>query len=298
MADGNLLIGTAGWSYPDWEGAVYPTRCSSADKLRVVADCLDCVEVNSSFYRPPTARMTANWAQATAGRPGFRFLAKAWQRFTHERATPWLPAEFALFADGFAPLREAGRLDAMLFQFPWSFRNESRSRDWLARIADSFTGWPVAVELRHDSWATETTTALFRQHGFTYCNVDQPALTHCIGSTAITTGATGYFRLHGRNAKNWFREKEEVYGARYDHLYAANELEELLRQMRRVAAKTARTFVVFNNHKDGQAFANALELKARTHLDTTVRAPSALLARFPHLCGTVAVMDGEQLRLV
>jgi len=287
----SLFIGTAGWSYPDWEGAVYPARCSGADKLRAVAECLDCVEVDSSFYRPPTARVTANWARLTSDRPQFRFLAKAWQRFTHQRDTTWSPAERDLFLDGLAPLRE--RLDALLFQFPWSFRNEPRNLDWLARIAEQFAGWPVAVEVRHDSWTPE----FFRERQLIYCNVDQPQLSHCLGPTEIATSATGYFRLHGRNAKNWFRE-ETVYGARYDYLYAENELDELLARMRRVAAKTQRTFAVFNNHKDAKAFANALQLKVRAQPEVVTRAPAALLATFPKLRGAVAAAGAEQLPLV
>lgn len=293
MTNGEIFIGTAGWSYPDWEGAVYPARCAPADKLRAVAEFLDCVEVDSSFYRPPTARTTANWLRVTAERPRFRFLAKAWQRFTHERGSAWSPAEFALFADGLAPLREAGRLDALLFQFPWSFRCEPRNLDWLARIADSFAGWPVAVEVRHDSWTPE----FFQERELIYCNVDQPQLSRCLGPTEIATSATGYLRLHGRNAKNWFRE-ETTYGARYDYLYGESELDELLRRMRRVAAKTQKTFAVFNNHKDAKAFANALQLKARAQPDAAVRAPAALVARFPHLRDAVAVSGAEQLPLV
>ena len=276
---------------------MYASGCKPADKLRAVAEFLDCVEVDSSFYRPPTARTTANWLRFTAERPQFRFLAKAWQRFTHERASAWSPAEFALFADGFAPLRESGRLDAVLFQFPWSFRNEPRNLDWLARIGDAFAGWPVAVEVRHDSWANENVPVLFRQRGFIYCNVDQPALSHCLGPTEIATGATGYFRLHGRNARNWFRE-ETVYGARYDYLYAESELDRLLARMRRVAVKTQRTFAVFNNHKDAKAFANALQLKLRAQPAAPARAPAALLARFPQLRGVAAAVGAEQLPLV
>src|SRR5437870_10030673 len=88
---GMIFIGTAGWSYPDWEGIAYP-KTKSAERLRTMARYLDCVEVDSSFYRPPTARMTAGWARATP--PEFRFLAKAWQRFTHERDSMWSQAEF------------------------------------------------------------------------------------------------------------------------------------------------------------------------------------------------------------
>ena len=288
-APGRILIGTAGWSYPDWEGIAYP---KTADRLRTVARYLDCVEVDSSFYRPPAARMAAAWAQAT--NPEFRFLVKAWQRFTHQRDTQWSPAEFDVFADGMAPLREAGRLDALLFQFPWSFRNDARNRDWLAGIADSFAGWPVAVEVRHDSWTPD----FIRERGLIYCNVDQPQLNHCLPPTEIATATTGYYRLHGRNVKNWFREKQDVYGGRYDYLYSEAELDGLLGKIRALAQKTKKTFVIFNNHKDAKAFSNSLQLKAALAPNFQVRAPATLVARYPALQGRVIAEGEQQLPLV
>lgn len=282
---GNLFIGTAGWSYPDWEGIAYP-KARAGDRLRLMAGYLDCVEVDSSFYRPPTSRMTARWAQATP--PEFRFVAKAWQRFTHQRDSKWSQADLELFLGGFAPLRD--RLDALLFQFPWSFRDTANNRDWLAKIADAFAEWPVAVEIRHDSWAD---VDFFRQHRLIYCNVDQPQLNHCVPATAIVTADTGYYRLHGRNATNWFRDNKDVYGARYDYLYTEAELAGLLPQIQAVAAKTKDTFVIFNNHKHGKAFANALQLKAALLPEATLRAPATLVARYPRLHGRI-ISDGDQ----
>src|SRR5262249_4484984 len=153
------------------------------------------------FYHPPAPRVSAGWLKKIADRPDFRFLAKAWQRFTHERKTPWTPADVRLLTDGLEPLRAAGRLDAVLFQFPMSFRHESRNVEWLDRIGETFAGWPIAVEVRHDSWAGHE--EIFRARNFTYCNIDQPQLEHCLPVTAIATSETGYFRLHGRNAGNW-----------------------------------------------------------------------------------------------
>jgi len=298
MSEERISVGTAGWSYPDWEEIVYPPGLTGAEQLRTLAEFLDCVEVDSSFYRPPTARTTNGWLRATSDAPHFRFLAKAWRRFTHERDSVWSSSEFARFTEGLWPLREAGRLAAVLFQFPWSFRNEPCNADWLRRIAGQFTGWPVAVELRHDSWAGEEPIGWLRRHEFIYCNVDQPMLSHCLGPTEIAIGTVGYYRLHGRNAQHWFCEKEPVYGARYDYLYTEEELDALLARMRRVAAKTQRMFVVFNNHKNAQAFANALQLKARARPELTVRAPATLLSRFPQLRGRVIPSGAEQLPLV
>ena len=293
----HIFVGTAGWSYPDWAGTVYP-RTATADRLRTVAGCVDCVEVDSSFYHPPTAQMTANWARRVARQSEFRFLAKAWQRFTHERTARWTQTEFDHFARGFAPLREAGRLELLLFQFPWSFRHNAANQDWLCRLADDFTGWPMAVELRHDSWLTDDVLALLRSRRISFCNIDQPALAHCLPPTAVATTGIGYYRLHGRNAQNWFQQTEKVYGGRYDYLYSDVELADLLVPIRRVAAQTTKTFVIFNNHKDGKALANALQLKARLEPGVPARAPATLLTRFPALRGSVQPDDAEQLPLI
>jgi len=186
----------------------------------------------------------------------------------------------------------------LLFQFPWSFRSTAENRDWLNRVADSFAGWPVAVEVRHDSWAGDEVQEFFRSHRFTYCNIDQPVLTHCLPPSSHVTSDTGYFRLHGRNARNWFRDQQETYGGRYDYLYSESELDGALGHIRKIAAQAKKTFVVFNNHKDAKAFANALQVKVRLQPETVVRAPATLLARFPSLRENVRPVGQEQLPLV
>jgi len=128
--------------------------------------------------------------------------------------------------------------------------------------------------------------------------VDQPQLSHCLPPTEISTTDTGYYRLHGRNAKNWFREKQDVYGGRYDYLYSDAELGDLLGKIRTVAEKTRKTFVIFNNHKDAKAFSNALQLKVALASDAPVRAPATLVARYPALQGRVIVEGERQLPLV
>ena len=297
MPQSNILVGTAGWSYPDWQNVVYP-RTDSSGRLRAVAEYMDCVEVDSSFYRPPTAQMATKWLRTVGDQPDFRFLAKAWQRFTHDRQSPWSQPEFDLFANGLSPLHEAERLEALLFQFPWSFRNVPANRDWLKRVGESFAAWPVAIEVRHDSWLGDEVQDFFRAQQFIDCNIDQPALAHCLPLSEFVTSGTGYFRFHGRNAENWFRDKQEVYGGRYDYLYAVSELDDVLACVRAVAQRTKKTFVIFNNHKDGKAFANALQLKARLQPQSKIRAPAALLARFPSL-GKGIVPGGEgQLPLI
>ena len=297
MASASILVGTAGWSYPDWENLVYPAS-QTAGRLRLVARYLDCVEVDSSFYRPPATRATENWVRAVEGQAHFRFLAKAWQRFTHERSSPWTRAEFDLFTTGLEPLRESGRLDSLLFQFPWSFRNDARNRDWLRAIANDFADWPMAVEVRHDSWLADETFEFLRERRIAFCNIDQPLLAHCIPPTAHATAEIGYFRFHGRNARNWFRERQDVYGGRYDYLYSAAELDDLLAHITKIAGRTKKTFAVFNNHKDAKAFSNALQVKARLTPTVAVRAPVALRERYPSIRDSTIADGDEQLPLV
>ena len=292
-----ILVGTTGWSYPDWENLVYAPG-QPAERLRTIARYLDCVEIDSSFYRPPSARTTTGWARALDRQPGFRFLAKAWQRFTHERSSPWTKAEVDLFTNGLEPLRESARLDAVLFQFPWSFRNDARNLNWLRAIADTFADWPLAVEVRHDSWLTDDAFELFRERHISFCNIDQPALAHCIPPTAHATADVGYFRLHGRNVQNWFRDKQDTYGGRYDYLYSAAELDDLVTHIATITARTKKTFAVFNNHKDAKAFSNALQLKARLAPAVAVRAPVALRERYPSIRACTVPDGDEQLPLV
>ena len=109
-----IKVGIAGWSYPDWDGFVYPAR--TRDKLRYAAQYVDVIEINSTFYRPPTARNAASWAERTADLPDFRFTAKLERIFTHQADVPGAQAE-SRFRDGLAPLVEAGRLAAVLIQF-------------------------------------------------------------------------------------------------------------------------------------------------------------------------------------
>jgi uncharacterized protein YecE (DUF72 family) len=288
-----LHIGTAGWSYDDWVGLVYPAD-RATDQLRQLARYFDCVEINSSFYQPPRATVTAAWLRATPS--SFRFLAKAWQRFTHQRDRPWTAGDRDRLLSGLAPLRDAGRFDALLFQFPWSFRCDARNRAWLDRLAEAFDGWPCAVEVRHDSWRGQE--AFFRDRQLTWCNVDQPALARCLPAGAIATTATGYLRLHGRNAAAWFAEQEAYPGARYDYLYGPDELAGLERLARDLAEKTTRTFVIFNNHKDAKAFSNALQLQARLQPERPRQAPAPLLKRYPALRDIVEADGPEQLTLV
>lgn len=251
---GDFLIGPAGWSYKDWAGKVYPDPPPPGfDPLAYLAQSFPCLEINSSFYRPPTPAMSEAWAKRTPD--AFVFTAKAWERFTHDREK-FTEADARLFQEGLAPLLAAGKLGALLLQFPWFFEDGPAARDRIRRAADALRGWaPLVIELRHHSWLDALD--FLRGQELNFCNIDQPKSSTAITGTRIVTGPVAYVRLHGRNAEAWFR-KDAGRDEKYDYLYSREELrlwEEAIREM-----EAEKTFLILNNHFQGKAIANAFML--------------------------------------
>src|SRR5215510_8085066 len=121
----DIRVGPAGWSYVDWRGRVFPEAAGSKfDTLALVAKYFDTAEINSSFYHPPKPETARSWLRRIAHNPKFIFTAKLFRAFTHERGKASGEDE-KLFRDAIDPLMEAGKLGAVLMQFPWSFKNES-----------------------------------------------------------------------------------------------------------------------------------------------------------------------------
>ena len=148
----DILVGPAGWSYADWRGRVYPEGAGSKfDTLALVAKYLDVAEINSSFYHPPSPETARLWLRRIEHNPNFLFTAKLYRTFTHERGKATTEDE-RLFREGIDPLMEAGKLGAVLIQFPWSFKNERDERTYLDHLVTRFKDYPLVVELRHESW--------------------------------------------------------------------------------------------------------------------------------------------------
>jgi uncharacterized protein YecE (DUF72 family) len=291
-----IRVGTAGWSYEDWQGIVYPRpRPKGFHPLAYLLPFLGCVEVNSSFYAMPRPEHAERWVELVQERPDFRFLVKLHRDFTHGPPfrSPELRERAEAFLHGVEPLREAGKLGALLIQFPVSFvRGEVRGAgDRLDRLSETFRGLPLAVELRHRSWFVPGSLDDLRRRRMSLLSVDLPAAREHPPVRFEPTGPIGYLRLHGRNARNWFRRgagRDE----RYDYLYTPDELDELAARARRLAGEHDETYVVTNNHFEGQAVANALEIRTRLE-GSPVCAPPQLVERYPHL-RTVTRTAGQQ----
>jgi uncharacterized protein YecE (DUF72 family) len=279
--DPHIRIGTAGWSYEDWQGIVYPRRPKPPDELKFLAAYFDVLEVNSSFYRPPISRTTASWIQRTAARPDFRFTFKMHQRFTHQRESPWSTAEAREFREGLAPVAEAGRLGGVLLQFPWSFKADSAAFQWLRRLADEFGQWPLVVEVRHDSWNRNEPREELRKLGVAVASIDQPLLEHCLKPSVEVAAGLGYVRLHGRNREKWFAEDSGP-NERYNYLYSQQEIDEWVERIRDMSQRAKEVYVIANNHYRGQAAANALQIMSKVQ-GRPVPVPETMIVEYPFL---------------
>ena len=283
-----LWIGPSGWSYEDWYGVVYPLRRPRGFKpLAYLAQFFNAVEVNSSFYRIPTARMTAAWVPLVPRE--FRFAFKLTQIFTHQRDEFPAESDVQAYTEALRPIRAAGLLGPVLMQFPWSFRYTSDAVAWLERLAAAFPELERFIEVRHSSWAQEDALAALRRVGG-YCNIDQPRLRACLGPSQHVFGPNAYVRLHGRNAQSWFADDVPSF-ERYNYLYSDEELREWVRRLEAMCAQAENVYLFANNHYRGQGPVNALELRALLE-GGRVSVPDDLRNAYPRLAA-IARASGD-----
>ncbi len=283
-----IVCGIAGWSYPDWDGYVYPA--GTRDKLHYVAQYVGAIEVNSTFYRPPVARTTADWVRRTADRPRLVFTAKLHQDLTH--GAGWDDGLVRACREGFQPLVESGRLRHLLAQFAHGFQDTPAARARLAAIRDGFGDLAnLAVEVRHGSWQAPAALAFLRDLGVTVAALDYPLARDSFRLEATGIGAHAYLRLHGRNAAAWF-DRQAGRDATYNHLYSGAELDEIAARAARIASMSQTLTLVANNHYQGKEAVAALELTAR-FTGKPVDVPPPLLARYPHLRAVACPPAGE-----
>jgi uncharacterized protein YecE (DUF72 family) len=277
-----ILIGPAGWSYPDWFGYVYPTaRSKDFHEATYLSEFFDTIEINTSFYHPLRRENAATWLERVAANPAFLFTAKLWQKFTHEPSAT-TDDEKAVRA-GFDILQKAGRLGAVLLQFPFSFHSTKETISYLAALLNRFADYPLAVELRHASWQSSETLSVLRQHHAAFCNIDQPVIGRSLEPSAESTSSVGYVRLHGRRYDTWFTDDPASPAhERYNYLYSAEELDPWVSRIRNIAKHSPNTFVVTNNHFQGKAVVNALQLISILK-GSKVKVPEPLRQHYPEL---------------
>jgi uncharacterized protein YecE (DUF72 family) len=311
-------VGTSGWNYPTgrgtWNGVFYPPRSGRAkrfDELTFYAQHFDTVEVNSTFYGQPRAAVTRGWAERTP--PGFDFSVKIYQKFTHPRMfkarlADSLPvdessgpmgdaldeltrpnqADIDEFRRGIEPLAGAGKLGALLAQFPPSFKNTESEQSYLLDLLHAFRDYRVAVELRHRSWSDTfgDTLDLLNTADAAWVQIDEPKFRLSIRQNYLPNVRGFYYmRLHGRNAANWWKpEKSED---RYDYLYSAGELRELTEVADAAKTLVKKLYLYTNNHFSAKSVANAVMIKQQLDMPIEGEYQERFVERYPELRGVV-----------
>jgi uncharacterized protein YecE (DUF72 family) len=313
-----LRIGTSGWNYPagkgTWNGVFYPDRRGRSssvrgfDELAYYAEHFDTVEVNSSFYGPPRPEVSRSWVERTP--PGFEFSLKLHQQFTHPKmyeqsALGHLPdastqtlAELSRvtahdvdrFRAGLDPIAEAGRLGALLAQFPPSFHDTPANREYLAWLLRTFRAYPVAVELRHRTWSDRIgeTADLLGGFGAAWVQIDEPKFRLSIRQNHLPNVKGFYYmRLHGRNAAKWWTH--DAAEDRYNYLYTVDELQPFAETATATDAIVRKAYLYLNNHFSAKSVVNAAVLKSLVGQDVPGTYPPEMVALYPELRGIVAV---------
>lgn len=247
-------IGTCGYSYQDWKGVFYPPDIDRGKMLDHYATVFKTVEINSTYYRIPHAGVFYHLDRKTP--PDFEFIVKVNQETTHARTAD--STALAALCEAVRPLIEAGKFCGFLAQFPYAFKNTQPNREYLCRTRERAGDYPLFVEFRNDTWNRPEVFPFLKANRLGYVNVDEPRLRGLLPPQAILTTDTGYVRFHGRNTAQWWKGSNE---SRYFYQYRPDELQEWLAHLRTLIKRSGKTYLFFNNHPQGNAVKNALELK-------------------------------------
>ncbi len=263
-----ILVGTCNWS--DHLG-FYPSGVKPGDRLAYYARFFPIVEVDSTFYALQNERNFARWADATPD--DFVFNVKAYKALTlHERdaqgqTVPPTREMVERFSGSIEPLRAAGKLRALHFQFPPWFVASDRNRTYLSRVREMFPDDLLAVEFRHRSWLTpqehDRTFAALRSLQIVYTIVDEPQgeSNSVPPIVAVTNPALAIVRFHGRNQETWNKPGLKGSQERFNYRYTTDELRGWLPDVRATASETNAVYLLFNNNAGNHAVVNSLEMR-------------------------------------
>ncbi len=290
-----MLIGTASWTDKTLvsSGAFYPPEAKKPeDRLRFYASRFPVVEVDSTYYYPPTERNAALWSERTPA--DFTFDIKAYSLLTKHPTRPDSLAEdlraevppegrdkrflyashlpdhvvdevWRRFAEALMPLHSAGKLGAVHFQFPEWFLPGRENRSYILEAVERLPDYQVAVEFRNAAWMNERnadrTLGFLRDHNIPYTSVDMPQgfVSSLPPLAAVTTPKLAYVRFHGRNVEQW-KGKHDTATPRFAYLYSEDELREWVPKIRDLASQANEVHVLMNNCYRDYAVVNARQL--------------------------------------
>src|SRR6201996_8102670 len=285
---GEILVGTAGWTDKSLiDSGWYPAETGTPEKrLRYYADQFPLVEVDSAYYALPAEQTAAAWAERTPA--GFTFNVKAFSLFTqHPTPVRALPVDLResagkaskervylkdvdpevtdqawdRFLAALEPLRQAGKLGAILLQFPPWFPISRANKEYIVACAERVAPRRVCVEFRNRTWMTtdnqKETLDFLAAHRLPYVCVDMPqGYPNSIPPVLAATSDLAVVRLHGHSDKWESKNIQERFGYRYSD----EELAAWAGNVQRLAEDAAETNVIFNNCYRNYAQVNAMQL--------------------------------------
>ncbi len=256
----HIYTGTSGYSYGEWiDAGFYPPGTHSSGMLPLYAASFGATELNYTWYQMPRAPAIERMCARVPDE--FRFAAKLTRTMTHDIDPGLWKNEVARYRQGIAPLVQSGKLMAVLIQLPPDFTRALANRNYLAALLDELSGLPLAVEFRHDSWATDRVFTELEQRKITLVSVDEPPLPRLFPALDIVTSPDlFYIRFHGRNTGGWHSGSMQK---QFDYDYPDEALSEwITRIILPMTAMAEKGGIFFNNHVRGQAPKNALRLIA------------------------------------
>jgi uncharacterized protein YecE (DUF72 family) len=250
MIHADVLLGTSGWSYKEWEGSFY--QKGEKRKLRAYSSVFQTAEIDSTFYRNPTKGTVMGWVRYSPS--NFVFSAKIPRQITHTKMLGLkgdIKKDLSEFLNLMEPLQLSGKLGCLLIQLPPKYSFNPENLKTFFELVDP--RYRYAVEFRNKSWMRDETWKLLTQHNIAYTNVDEPLLPNELHITSDLA----YFRWHGRGDRIWF-----------DYRYNNEELYAWIPKIQEAAAKTRKILGYFNNHFHGYAPENCLSLIEKLGLST------------------------------
>ena len=235
-----ILLGTCGWSYAEWEGILYPRK---QGKLKQYSSIFPTVEIDSTFYSLPKPEIVLGWARNTPS--NFIFSAKLPQTITHKKlldSTQDIESDLNQFLENMKKLIDAGKLGCILVQLPPYLKANNERLESFLRILPRTLNF--AVEFRHHSWLQEETFNLLYKYNVAYTIVDEPLLPPDIH----VTSDLAYIRWHGRGSRPWF-----------NYRYSTEQLQEWIPKINDAAKSAKKVLGYFNNHFHGYAPENCLQ---------------------------------------
>lgn len=258
-----IQIGLCGWGDHD----LYPPGTQAREKLAIYAGHFPVVELDSTFYAIAPIERMERWVQETPEH--FRFVVKAYRELTgHGRSEkapvrPWREWVEELLAS-LKPMEQAGKLEAVLFQFPPWYDCSQKHVKYIRRVREAFCDVPVAVEFRNQTWFSprfhDKTLQFLEQERCIHVICDEPQAGE--GSVPLVVATThperALVRFHGRNVAGWNNNGQPNWrDVRYAYRYTEAELTEWIAHVRRLEQQVERVTLLFNNNSQGDAADNA-----------------------------------------